>query len=95
MNRRGWTLVGVGIALVVLIGGWFLLSRPKAAAPAAPAAHVLSKGDKDTLAKITLSDRAEGMLTLVKKAGHGTWSRRWPTRWSPVRSTTSWPRSPT
>jgi hypothetical protein len=69
MSRRGWTLLVVGVALVVLIGAYFFLSRPKPA-PAAPAAqHELSKGDKDKLVRVTLSDRPEGTLTLEKKAG--------------------------
>jgi len=70
MNRRGWTLLGVGVALVVLIGAYFFVSRPKQApANAAAVPHELSKGDKDKLARVMLSDRPEGMLTLEKKSG--------------------------
>ena len=29
--RRAWTLVGVGAALVLLLGGYFWLTRPKPA----------------------------------------------------------------
>jgi hypothetical protein len=69
VSRRAWTLIGVLVVLGALVGAWFFLSRPKPAPPAAPAAPVLSKGDKDKLAKVVLSDRPEGTLALVKKAG--------------------------
>ncbi len=69
MNRRGWTLLSVGIALVVLIGAYFFISRPKPPASAPTVQHELSKGDKDKLVRVTLSDRSEGALTLDKKSG--------------------------
>jgi hypothetical protein len=69
MSRRGWTLIGVLVVLGVLIGAYFLVTRPKPAPAPAVVQPVLSKGDKDKLARVVLSDRPEGTLTLVKKAG--------------------------
>jgi len=70
MSRRGWTLLAVAAALVVLIGAYLFVSRPKPApASAAAVQHELSKGDKDKLLMVTLSDRPEGTLTLAKKSG--------------------------
>jgi hypothetical protein len=68
MTRRSWTLVGVLAVLVVLIGAYFVVTRPKPAA-AAPALIELSKGDKDKIVRVALTDRPEGTLTLEKKAG--------------------------
>ena len=68
MSRRAWTLIGVLAALVVLVGAYFVLSRPKPAPAPAAALPELSKGDKDKLVKVVLSDRPEGTLTLVKTA---------------------------
>lgn len=68
MNRRGWTLIAVLIVLGALVGGYFWITRPKPAPVSTASAKVeLSKGDKDKLVKIVLTDRPEGTLTLVKK----------------------------
>ena len=66
MSRRAWTLIGVLAALVLMVGAYVLLTRPKPAPPPAAALPVLSKGDKDKLAKVVLADRPEGTLTLVR-----------------------------
>ena len=71
MTRRSWTLIGVLAALVVLVGAYVLVTRPKPS-PAAPATITLSKGDKDKIVQVALTDRPEGTLTLVKK--DGKWS---------------------
>jgi len=72
MSRRGWTLIGVAVVLGLLIGAYVFVTRPKPAPAPAAAQPVLSKGDKDKLVKVVLSDRPEGTLTLVRKAG--TWN---------------------
>jgi len=69
MSRRGWTLIGVLVVLGVLVGAYFFVTRPKPAPAAAAVQPELSKGEKDKLVKVVLSDRPEGTLTLVKKAG--------------------------
>jgi hypothetical protein len=69
MSRRAWTLIGVLLVLGVLIGAYFYVSRPKPAPAPAAVQPELSKGDKDKLVKVVLSDRPEGTLILVKKAG--------------------------
>ena len=67
MNKRAWTLVAVVVVLALLVGGYFLLSRPKAAPASAAAKPVqITKGDKDKLVKVVLTDRAEGTLTLAR-----------------------------
>jgi hypothetical protein len=68
MSRRAWTLIGVLAVLGILIGAYFYVSRPKPAPAAAAAPQELSKGEKDKLVKVVLTDRPEGTLTLVKKA---------------------------
>ena len=65
MSKRSWTLIVVLVVLAGLVGGYFLLSRPKPA-PAAAKPVELSKGDKDKLVKVMLSDRPEGTLTLAR-----------------------------
>jgi hypothetical protein len=70
MSRRGWTLIGVLVALGVMVGAYLILTRPKPAPAPVAALPELSKGDKDKLVKVVLSDRPEGTLTLVKKAGN-------------------------
>ncbi|MGO9307924.1 MAG: DUF4340 domain-containing protein [Spirochaetia bacterium] len=69
MSRRGWTLVGVLVVFGVLVGAYFFVTRPRPAPAAAAVQPQLSKGDKDKLVKVVLSDRPEGTLTLVKTAG--------------------------
>jgi hypothetical protein len=70
VSRRSWTLVGVLAVLALLVGGYFLLTRARPAAAAkAPVPIELSKGDKDKIVRVALTDRAEGPLVLVKKAG--------------------------
>jgi len=67
MNKRSWTLLIVLVVLAGLVGGYFILSRPKPAAASKAAAPVeLAKGDKDKLVKVVLTDRPEGTLTLQK-----------------------------
>ncbi len=68
MTRRSWTLIGVVVVLAALVGVTLILTRPKPTPPA-PAPIVLSKGNKDTIVRVTLTDRPEGTLTLEKKAG--------------------------
>jgi hypothetical protein len=65
MNKRSWTLLAVLVVLGALVGGYFLLSRPKPV-PAAAKTIELSKGDKDKLVKVVLTGRAEGTLTLAR-----------------------------
>jgi hypothetical protein len=68
MSKRAWTLLVVLVVVGGLVGGYFWLTRPKPAPAYDTGGKVeLSKGDKETLAKIVLTDRAEGTLTLVKK----------------------------
>jgi hypothetical protein len=68
MTKRAWTLVAVLVVLGGLVGGYFWLTRPKPAPKLDTAARTeLSKGDKDKIVKIVLTDRSEGTLTLVKK----------------------------
>jgi hypothetical protein len=68
MSKRSWTLLIVLVVIGGLIGGYFWLSKPKPAPVYDTGGKVeLSKGDKDSLARIVLTDRAEGTLTLVKK----------------------------
>jgi hypothetical protein len=69
MSRRGWTLIGILVVLGALVGAYFFVTRPKPAPAPAAAQPSLSKGDKDKLARVVLSDRPEGTLALVKKAG--------------------------
>jgi hypothetical protein len=71
MTRRSGTLLGVLVVLAALIGAYLLVTRPKPSAPT-PALITLSKGDKDKIVRVTLTDRPEGTLTLVKK--DGAWS---------------------
>ena len=71
MSRRAWTLIGVLAALVLLVGAYVVLTRPKAAPAPAAALPELSKGDKDKVTRIVLTDRPEGTLTLVRNAD--TW----------------------
>jgi hypothetical protein len=68
MNKRVWTLIAVLFVLGALIGGYFWLTRPKPVPKPteAPKAE-LSKGDKEKIVKVVLTDRAEGTLTLEKK----------------------------
>ena len=68
MSRRAWTLIGVLAALALLVGAYVVLGRPKPAPAPAAALPELSKGDKDKLVKVVLTDRPEGTLTLVKTA---------------------------
>jgi len=68
MSKRLWTLIIVVVALGAVIGAYFWITRPKAAPAVTQGAKTeLSKGDKDSIVKITLADRAEGTLVLVKK----------------------------
>jgi hypothetical protein len=70
VSRRSWTLLGVLVVLALLIGGYFVLTRTRpSAAAAAPAPVELSKGDKDKIVRVALTDRAAGSLVLQKKAG--------------------------
>ncbi len=70
MSRRSWTLVGVLAVLVLLIGAYILVTRTKPVATSkAPAPIELSKGDKEKIVRVALTDRAEGSLVLAKKAG--------------------------
>jgi len=70
MSRRSWTLVGVLAVIVILIGAYVLVTRTKPPATSkAPAPIELSKGDKDKIVRVALTDRAEGPLVLAKKAG--------------------------
>jgi hypothetical protein len=68
MNKRVWTLIAVLVVLGALIGGYFWVTRPKPApvSTEAPKAE-LSKGDKDAIVKVVLTERAEGTLTFEKK----------------------------
>jgi len=59
------------VVLAALVGVYLFVSRPQPSAPTA-APVTLSKGDKDTIVQVTLTDRPEGTLTLVKKAGKWT-----------------------
>jgi hypothetical protein len=70
MSRRTWTLIAAVVVLAAAIGGFFWLSRPKPASPAAAkeaAKLTLFKGDWERLVKMALYDRPEGTLTFVKK----------------------------
>ena len=70
MSRRGWTLIIVVVVLGAIIGAYFWISRPKPAPVQTAGAKVeLSKGDKEKISRIVLTDRPEGTLTLQKKNG--------------------------
>ncbi len=67
MNKRLLTLLIVLVVLGGLIGGYFVITRPKPAPAATTGAKPeLSKGDNDKITRIVLSDRKEGTMTLVK-----------------------------
>jgi hypothetical protein len=68
MNKRVWTLIAVLVVLGALIGGYLWITRPKPAPVSTEAPKPeLSKGDKDKIVKVVLTDRAEGTLTFEKK----------------------------
>ena len=70
MSRRGWTLIIVVVVLGAIIGAYFWISRPKPAPVQTAGGKVeLSKGDKEKISRIVLTDRPEGTLTLQKKNG--------------------------
>ncbi len=70
MNRRSWTLIGVLVVVAILVGAYFLVTRPRPASTAkAPEQISLSKGDKTKIVRVALTDRSEGPLVIVKKAG--------------------------
>ena len=66
MSRRGWTLISLLVVLCVLIGGALWLNRPKPAAVSKDTRVQLLKTDKEKLAKVELTGRAQGDLTLVR-----------------------------
>ncbi len=66
MSRRVVTLGIVGVVLAGLVVAYVLVTRPRAVKTASTTPTLISV-DKDKLAKIVLSDRAEGTLTLEKK----------------------------
>jgi hypothetical protein len=68
MSKRVWTLIAVLVALGAVVGGYLWITRPKPAPKTEAAAKAeLSKGDKDTIAKVVLANRTEGTLTLERK----------------------------
>ncbi|HVO37566.1 MAG TPA: DUF4340 domain-containing protein [Spirochaetia bacterium] len=71
MNRRVLTLIIVVVVLAGLVGAYLIVTRPKPAAAASPAVQI-AQGDKEKLAKIVLTERTEGTLTLEKKGK--TWT---------------------
>ena len=66
MNRRLLTLIIVVVVFGGLVGAYVLVTRPKPV-KAAAALPKLIDVKEDTLVKISLTDRAEGTLTLEKK----------------------------
>jgi hypothetical protein len=78
MSKRGWTLLAVAVVLALLVGGYFLLSRPKAVPASAAKPVELSKGDKDKLVKVVLTDRPEGTLTLSRTGSNWSLEPRGP-----------------
>jgi hypothetical protein len=73
MSRRAWTLIAVVIVLGGIIGAYFWISRPKPAPVTSTGGRIeLSKGDKEKISRIVLTNRAEGTLTLQKKDGKWT-----------------------
>ena len=64
MTKREQTLVGIGVAAVLLLGAyWYFLYRPKAAEMAVTSAHVDSLDKKNQQAK---ADIAQGSLQKLK-----------------------------
>ncbi len=72
MRKRWWTLAALLLVIAAAIGVTMYLKRPKKAPPSVDEARpTLAALDREALAKVVLSDRAEGILVLEKKAPEG------------------------
>jgi hypothetical protein len=73
MKRRWWTLTALVVVLGAVVGGILYLRRPKPAPAGADTARIeLTTREEAGLAKVVLSDRAEGTLALEKRGE--TWT---------------------